>query len=84
MTVNSHPYIPDTVTLNPQPNGPKPAPIDYTLPEHVLAFFNQDEIVLNYMEGKMVNYNYPEDFSTMFTLDTSIRIVPIIQSDGVL
>ena len=69
--------------FQPKPNGPKPNPIDYTLPEHILAFFNRDEIVINYMAGKMVNYNYPEDFSTMFSLDTNIRIVPTIQSGGI-
>ena len=70
--------------FQPQPNGPKPNKIDYTLPEHILAFFNRDEIEINYMAGKMVNYNYPEDFSTMFSLDTHIKIVPTIQSDGIL
>ena len=73
--------------FQPQPNGPKPDKIDFTLPDHILNYFTQDKIEINYMAGEMINYNYPDDFvkyGEMFLLDTNINIFPTIQSDGIL
>ena len=73
--------------FQPKPNGPKPDKIDFTLPDHILNYFKQDKIEINYMSGEMVNYNYPDDFvkyGEMFLLDTNINIIPTVQSDGVL
>ena len=59
--------------FQPTPNGSPPPPLNHNLPSEILSHL-QNGIDIPNMMGEMVNFNYPDDFETMFNLDTEISI----------
>ena len=67
--------------FQPKPNGPTPPPIDNSLPNEILDFLASG-IEIPFMKGEITNYNYPEDFETLFEPQSTASLSGIINGDN--